>query len=142
MPWRWLLAGGVGLALTLFFNWLGFCWLGATVFGTDALYDGSAAIVTLALPALLGGIGLGLTAREAGLNVAAATFALFCAAGFLHPFWRIPAVSPASAHSGAMHYFLQSPLVVLAFGTLGAWAASQFATGRWTLADEQPISPT
>ena len=57
------------------------------------------------------------------------------------PFWHIPPVSAESAHSGGMHYFLYNPLVALAFGSLGAWTASQFATGKWTLTDPEPVMP-
>ena len=138
---RRLLAGATGIVLTLLLNALGVWWVGANVFHTDADYDGGAAFLTLLLPALFGGLPVGFLAKEAGLNVAAAAFGLFCLVGFLHPFWRIPPVSPESVHSGAMHYFLYNPLVVLAFGSLGAWLASQFAVGKWTLADEQPVSP-
>jgi len=138
---RWLLAAVAGVGLTLLLNRLGVWWLGATDFASDSFYDGCAAFLTLTLPAFLAGLVVGFLAREQGLNVAALTFALFCAAGFVHPFWRIPPVSPESAHSGGMHYFLYNPLVALAFAALGAWLASQFATGKWTLADEQPVSP-
>ena len=130
-----------GVILTLLFNRVGVWWLGATVFISDSFYDGCAAFLTLTLPAFLAGLVVGFIAREQALNVAALAFVLFCAFGFVHPFWRIPPVSPESAHSGGMHYFLHSPLVVLAFGSLGAWAASQLATGKWTLADPQPVSP-
>ncbi len=141
-PWaRWLLAAVAGVGLTLLLNRLGVWWLGATDFASDSFYDGCAAFLTLTLPAFLAGLVVGFLAREQGLNVAALTFALFCAAGFVRPFWRIPPVSPESAHSGGMHYFLYSPLVALAFAALGAWLASQFATGKWTLADPQPVSP-
>ena len=138
---RWLLAAVAGVGLTLLLNRLGVWWLGATDFASDSFYDGCAAFLTLTLPAFLAGLVVGFLAREQGLNVAALTFALFCAAGFVRPFWRIPPVSPESAHSGGMHYFLYSPLVALAFAALGAWLASQFATGKWTLADPQPVSP-
>jgi len=141
-PWvRWLLAAVAGVGLTLLLNRIGVWWLGATDFSSDSFYDGCAAFLTLSLPAFLAGLAVGFLAREQGLNVAALTFALFCAVGFVRPFWRIPPVSPESAHSGGMHYFLYNPLVALAFAALGAWLASQFATGKWTLADEQPVSP-
>jgi hypothetical protein len=113
---RWLFAGTLGIALTLLLNVVGIWWLGAT-------------------------LSIGFLTRGAALNVAVVSFGLFCAVGFVHPLWRIPPVSPESAHSGGMHYFLHSPLVALAFGTLGAWLAAQFSTGKWTLADEQPVSP-
>ena len=137
----WALAGASGIALTLLLNAASVAWLNATIFETDALYDGSAVLGTLLLPSLLGGLPIGVLARRQGLNVAAATFGLFCLIGFAHSFWRIPLVSPEAAHSGLIHYFLYSPLVALAFGTLGAWAASQFSTGAWKLADAEPVSP-
>jgi hypothetical protein len=140
-PVVWLLAGAAGIASTLLLNALGIAWLGATVFQSNALYDGSAAFVTLLLPSLFGGLPIGFLARQHSLNVAAAAFGLFCVIGFVHPFWRIPLVSPEAVHSGAIHYFLHSPLVALAFGSLGAWVASQFSTGAWTLADPEPVRP-
>ena len=141
-PLLWVIAGASGLALTLLLNALGVAWLNGTVFESDALYDGSAALLTLLLPSLFGGLPIGFLARAQGLNVAAVTFGLFCTVGFVYPFWRIPLVSPEAVHSGAIHYFLYSPLVVLAFGTLGAWVASQFSTGTWKLADAEPVLPS
>lgn len=138
---RWGAAGAAGVALTLLLNVLGVAWLNGTVFESDALYDGSASLLTLLLPSLFGGLPIGFLARAQGLNVAAGTFGLFCMAGFVHPFWRIPLVSPEAVHSGAIHYFLYSPLVALAFGTLGAWVASQFAVGAWKMADAEPVLP-
>ena len=140
-PLLWLVAGLSGLVLTLLLNRLGVLWLDATIFQSDALYDGSAVFGTLLLPSLLGGLPIGFLARKSGLNVAAVTFGLFCVVGFVHPFWRIPLVSPEAVHSGAIHYFLHSPLVALAFGSLGAWVASQFSTGAWKLADAEPVLP-
>ena len=135
---RLFLAAFCGLAVTLATNALGALWLGATLFESDAFHDGFAAIVTLAFPAFLGGLILGLIARASALPVAAAAFALFCIAGFLRPLWRIP---PVSQHTPMMHFFLFSPLIALAFGALGGWLGGQFATGRFTLADRQPITP-
>lgn len=140
-PVRLFLAAFAGVTLTLLLNRVGVWWLGATLFTSDSFYDGCAAILTLALPAFLAGLVVGFLAREQGLNVSAIAFILFCARGFVRPFWRIPPVSPESVHSGGMHYFLYNPLVALAFAALGAWLASQFATGKWTLADPQPVSP-
>ena len=137
-PPRLLLAGLLGLTLTLAGNAVAVIWMRATLWDSDAFRDGFAAIVTLAFPSFLGGLALGLFARAQALNVAAATFALFCAVGLLHPFWRIPEVS---RHTPLMHYFLFSPLVALAFGALGGWIGGQFATGRFTLADKQPYTP-
>ena len=138
---RRVLAGLLGVCLTLLLNLASTWWLRETIFEADAFYDGSAALLTLAIPALFGGIALGFAAREDGFSVAAVSFALFCLVGFLHPFWRIPPVTSHSAHSGGMHYFLYSPLVALAFASLGAWGASQLATGKWTLKDAAPMVP-
>ncbi len=138
---RRILAGVLGVSVTLLLNLISTWWLRETIFEVPSFSDGSAALLTLALPALFGGLAIGFAAREDGLNVAAVTFVLFCAAGFAHPFWRIPPVSEQSARSGAMHYFLYSPLVALAFAALGAWGASQMATGKWTLKDAAPVIP-
>lgn len=138
-----LIAGGiVGLAITLGVNMVGIAWMRASQFAGNATYDGYALFLTLAIPALLGGIAIGLIAGRQGLHVAAIAFVLFCGVGFVRPFWAIPLVSPQSAHSGMMHYFLYDPLVALAFAALGAWGASQFAVGNWTLTDREPIDPS
>ena len=108
-PVRLFLAALAGVALTLLLNRVGVWWLGANDFSSDAFYDVCAAFLTLTLPPFLAGLAVGFVAREQGLNVAALTFAGFCAVGFVHPFWRIPPVSPESAHSGGMHYFLIQP---------------------------------
>ena len=140
---RLLAAGLAGVAVTLVANSLSVIWLGATVFATNAFYDGCALFLTLAIPSLLGGAVLGGLARGWGLQTAAGTFLIFCLVGLVwRPFWRIPLVSPQSVHSGLMHYFLYNPLVALTFGALGAWVASQFATGRFSLADREPILPS
>jgi hypothetical protein len=141
-PLRLILAGVCGIAVTLLVNAGGIWWLRGSDFATNAFYDGSALFLTLAIPALLGGLLLGWIAREAALNTAAITFALFCVVGFLHPFWRIPPVTVESAHSGLLHYFLYIPLTALAFGALGAWLAGQFAVGRWTVSDREPVAPS
>lgn len=140
-PVRWLLAAALGLLVFLALNRLDGLWLGATVFTSDAFYDGFAALATLVMPAFCAGLVVGFFTRHEALTAGAILFALFCIVGFVHPFWRIPEVSPHSAHSGGMHYFLYNPLVALAFGTLGAWVAGQFATGRWTLTDPEPVQP-
>ncbi len=139
IPLRYMLAAIAGIALTLIVNLIGVWWVRATEFEQDSFYDGSAALLTLVIPALLGGLLIGCIARGASLNLAGITFVLFCIAGFIHPFWRIPLVSPHSAHSGAMHYFLYNPIVALAFGALGGWLGGQFATGRFVLADRGPV---
>lgn len=138
---RRILAGVLGVTVTLLLNLVSAWWLRETIFESPSFYDGSAALLTLTLPALFGGLVIGFAAPEDALSVAAVTFALFCAAGFVHPFWRIPPVSEQLARSGVMHYFLYSPLVALAFAALGAWGASQMATGKWTLKDAAPVVP-
>ncbi len=135
-------AGALGLAVFFAVNAAGVWWLRATEFASDAFYDGCAALLTLVLPALVGGAASGLIARGAGLFVAVGTFALFCVVGFLHPLWRIPLVSPHSVRSGLMHYLLYNPLPALAFGALGGWLGAQFSTGRFSLADSKPILPS
>ena len=90
----------VGIVLTLAANAIAMVWMQATLFDGDAFHDGYAAILTLAFPAFLGGLALGLIARASALNVASVAGLLFCVLGFLHPFWRVPAVSrhtPADA---------------------------------------------
>lgn len=140
---RLLAAALAGVAVTLVVNLLGVLWLGAAIFATDSFYDGCAMFLTLVIPSLAGGAVLGALAREWGLQTAAGTFLIFCLVGLLwHPFWRIPLVSPLSVHSGLMHYFLYNPLVALAFGALAAWVASQFAAGKFVLADREPILPS
>ena len=140
-PLRWLVSGLLAFGLTAGISRLGLWWLGATLFTSEAYYDACAALLTLALPAFCAGLAIGLVARRDALTASACAFALFCVAGFVHPFWSVPPVSPHSAHSGGMHYFLHSPLVALAFGTLGAWLAGQFASGQWALADREPVQP-
>ncbi len=140
-PVHWLLAAALGLGVLLAGNRLGLWWLGATLFTADSYYDACAALLTLTLPAFGAGLVIGVLTRRDALTAGAVFFALFCVAGFVHPFWQVPEVSPHSAHSGGMHYFLHSPLVALAFGTLGAWGAGQFATGQWTLTDPEPVEP-
>ena len=136
-------AGAVALGLTLFFavNAIGCWWLRASVFASDAFYDGCVAILTLALPAFVGGLAIGLVAGARGVRVSLAAFAVLGIGSIFHPVWRVPLVSPHSAHSGAMHYFLHNPIVALTFGALGAWLMSQFVTGRFRLADAQPVLP-
>lgn len=131
------------LALLLFWtaNGIGVWWLGATEFASDAFYDGCAGIVTLALPSLLAGLIVGWGVRDRALLVAATTFGTLGVVGLLFPLWRVPLVSPHSAHSGAMHYLLHNPIVPVTFGMLGTWAAEQFQLGRWTLADKTPTLP-
>jgi len=127
------------LTVTLLGNWLGVAWLRGTVFASDSFYDGSAALVTLTLPALIGGLLAGWIGRERGISLATIAFAVFSVIGVLHPFWQIPLVSPESHANRVMHFFLYSPAVTLGFGTLGGWLGGQFATGKFTLADRKPL---
>ncbi len=136
--WTALVAG-----LLVFFavNALGVWWLRGSVFSSNAFYDGWAACLTLALPAFLGGLCVGFVAARRRIVIALIAFSWVALETFVRPLWHIPPVSPQSAHSGAMHYFLHSPLCLLSFGLLGAWLAEQFALGRFTLADRTPVTP-
>lgn len=138
---RLLLAVTLGVALFFAVNAFGGWWLRATVFASDAFYDGCAAILTLALPAFIGGLAIGFLTGARGVAVSLAVFAGVGAISLMHPLWRVPLVSPHSVHSGAMHYFLHNPIVALTFGAAGAWLAAQFVLGRFRLADAQPITP-
>ena len=135
------LAVAAGLAVTLLANAVGVYWVSNAVLADAGSYDGWAAILTLALPSLLGGVALGLVARAPGMNLAAVTYALFGLAGLLLPLWRVPLVSPQAAHSGLMHFWLHSFAVPLGLGTLGGWLGSQFSTGKFALADREPVVP-
>ena len=133
---RLLGAGLLGLLLFFAANRVAVWWLGATAFSEDSFYDGCCGVLTLAAPALLGGFVLGLLARGQGLNVAAAAFLLVCLAGFLHPVWRVP---PVSAHAP------DALLLVQPAGRIGVrcarrLAGGQFATGKFTLADREPVT--
>ncbi len=130
-----------GLLVFFAANALGVWWLRGSQFSSNAFYDGWAAGLTLALPAFLGGLCVGFVAPERRIVVALLAFAWVALRAFIRPLWQIPLVSPQSVHSGAMHYFLRSPLCLLSFALLGAWLAEQFALGRFTLADKTPVSP-
>lgn len=136
---RDILAALVGLAVTIGVNILGVAWVRGTDFTDPAFADGWAALLTLFAPSLLGGLLLGLMAKQRAVPVAAAAFGLFCVLGLVHPFWQIPRVSPQMAHNRLMHFLLYVPFVALAAGAGGAWVGEQFATGKWTLADRQPV---
>ena len=122
-------------------NALGVWWLRGSQFSSNAFYDGWAACLTLALPAFLAGLTLGFLSPSQRVTLAASVFAILMLANPLRIPWQVPLVSPQSAHSGAMHYFLHSPLCLLTFALLGAWLAEQFALGRFTLADKTPVLP-
>jgi len=135
--------GAVAAGLSVFYaaNILTIKWLRGSEFSSNAFYDGFAAGLTLALPAFLGGLCLGFVAAYRRVLLALAVFGMLGLADRAQPTWSIPVVSPQSAHSGAMHYFLHSPLCLLSFGLLGAWLAEQFALGRFTLTDKTPMTP-
>lgn len=122
-------------------NALDVWWLRGSQFSSNAFYDGWAACLTLALPAFLAGLALGFLCASQRVTLAIYVFLILMLANVSHPRWQIPLVSPQSAHSGAMHYFLHSPPCLLAFGLLGAWLAEQFALGRFRLADDTPVTP-
>jgi len=122
-------------------NMLGIKWLRGSEFSSPAFYDGFAAFLTLALPAFLAGLTLGFLIPERRVLLAWPVFGMLAVVSLAHPLWHIPPVSPQSAHSGAMHYFLHSPFCLFTFGLLGAWLAEQFALGRFKLADDTPVSP-
>jgi hypothetical protein len=147
-PGRLVLAAAVGIAVMLAANVVAVSVLRhatpgdpATdaVSGYDSFYDACAAVFTLAVPSFLGGLAIGAIARGAAFKVSAVAFMLMAIAGLLHPFWQTPSVSPFVAHSGGMWYMLHSPFVVIAFGATGGWIAGEFAQGRFTLADREPV---
>lgn len=112
--------------------------LGGSEQAYDSFYDGCVALLTLAVPSFLGGL---LMSRVVGTSASRASliaFGIAAVIGLIHPFWQVPIVSAHSAHSPFMAYMLRSPLVILAFGTLGGWLGGEFASGRFTLADREP----
>lgn len=144
-PWLYSLrrwgAAATGMLVLLAVNRAGVWWLCGSQFSTNAFYDGWAACLTLALPAFLGGLCLSFIAPARRIMLAFIVFGMLSLMGSADHWLQVPLVSPQSAHSGAMHYFLHSPLCLLTFGLLGAWLAEQFALGRFTLADKTPVTP-
>jgi hypothetical protein len=143
---RFVLAAIVAVVVAIAANRIGAAWIGNADFEDNAFHDGFAALLTQAIPALLGGAVAGAIARESGLYAALAAFALAAVAqiilGAAHTsLWHVPLVAPQSAHSRGLHYMLHNPIVPVAFGTLGGWLAGQFATGKFTLADREPVRP-
>jgi len=135
--------GAIAAGPFVFFvlNALGIKWLRGSEFSSNAFYDGFAAFLTLALPAFLSGLCVGFVASTGRGTVAFVVFGSLSLASINGPRWQVPLVSPQSAHSGAMHYFLHNPLCLFTFGLLGAWLAEQFALGRFRLADDTPVTP-
>ncbi len=102
-------------------------------------HDGCALLLTLAIPALVGGGCGGLVARADGYYAAALAFVFWSAAGAFRPFWVIPVVAPQAEHSSLLHFFLYNPLPTLPFGAFGGWLAGQFSSGKFSLNDAEPV---
>lgn len=145
-PWLYSLRrwGAVATGILVFFavNKAGVWWLSGSQFSSSAFYDGWAACLTLALPAFLGGLCLSFIAPARRIMLAFIVFGMLSLMGSADHWLQVPLVSPQSAHSSAMHYFLHSPLCLISFALLGAWLAEQFALGRFTLADRTPVPPS
>lgn len=144
-PWLYSLRrwGAATTGMLVFFavNRAGVWWLRGSQFSSSSFYDGWAACLTLALPAFLGGLCLSFIAPARRIMLAFIVFGMLSLMGSADHWWQVPLVSPQSAHSGGMHYFLHSPFCPLSFGLLGAWLAEQFALGRFRLADDTPVTP-
>lgn len=145
---RRFLAGVFALAVIVVANWISFVILRSADTGGvdpdsapsfDSFYDGCIAVTTLALPAFLGGLAIAYVVRARATNVALPTFAIATLVGCVRPYWHVAMVAPEAVHSALMHYMIHSPLVILAFGWLGAWLGGEFASGRFTFADRVPI---
>lgn len=106
--------------------------------GYESFYDGSVALLTLAIPSFLGGLLISKIAGASAARVSQCAFAIAAVVGLVHRFWQVPMVTAHSAHSAFMFYMLRNPLVILAFGSLGGWLGGEFASGRFTLADREP----
>jgi hypothetical protein len=138
---RLLVAAAAALATTAAGNAVTVAWLRGTDFDSNAFYDGCCALLTLVIPSLAGGTVAAVIARAQFGPASFLAFLLFSVAGLIHPFWQIPRVSPQSAHSLGMHYFLYNPLVTLPFGMASAWITGQLITGKWRLEDDKPVLP-
>jgi len=143
-------AGAVGLIVLLVLNFAVYRFLNPMSVGSETLgdqagyesfYDGSVALFTLAVPAFLGGMLMSKIVGASASKASLIAFGIAAVVGLIHPFWQIPMVSPHSAHSPFMAYMVRSPLVILAFGSLGGWLGGEFASGRFTLADREPVVP-
>lgn len=138
MRLRFILGTVVAFAAAYGINRLAALAIANMIFQDPALYDGSIGFFAQVVPAFAGGLLAGLIGKKYGMQAAAAAFAIWLAFGALHPFWRILPVTQASAHSLGLYFLVRSPVVALAFGTLGGWLGAQFSTGRFTLADSKP----
>ena len=148
-PRKSVLAGVAGMAVLLILNFAVYKFLSPMSIGSeqlgdergyDSFYNGSVALLTLALPSFLGGLIMARIVGESSSKVSQITFAVAALIGLIHPYWRIPMVTEHMAHSPFMAYMLKNPLVILAFGSLGGWLGGEFASGRFTLADREPLN--
>lgn len=141
---RFLVAVILAFTATMLFNRLATLYIGKMDYSPDdldssAFRDGCALVMTLALPALLGGGMAGMVARSDGYYAAAVAFVIWCAAGLFIQFWGIPIVGYRSAHDRLLHFFIYNPLATLPFGAAGGWLVGQFSSGRFTLNDINPV---
>lgn len=135
-------ASAIAGAATFFAaNALGVAWVRGSEFSSGAFHDGFAAGLTLAVPAFASGLAVALLAPARRINIALILFGTLAVLGFFLPIWQVPLVSPQAVHSGALHYFLRSPLCLLSFALLGTWLGEQFATRRFSLSDTRPVLP-
>ena len=112
--------------------------LGGSEQAYDSFYDGYVALFTLAVPSFLGGLLISKIVGASASKASLIAFGIAAVVGLIHPFWQVPIVTAHSAHSPFMAYMVRSPLVILAFGSLGGWLGGEFASGRFTLADREP----
>lgn len=115
--------------------------LGSSEQAYSSFYDGSVALFTLAVPSFLGGLLMSKFVGASASRASLLAFGIAAVVGLIHPFWQVPIVTSHSARSPFMAYMVHSPLVILAFGSLGGWLGGEFASGRFTLADREPVSP-
>ena len=142
-----ILAAAAGIATLIALNFATFMFLNPMSIGSETLqdqrgyesfYDGSVALLTLAIPSFLGGLLISKFAGASAAKVSQCAFTVAAVVGLVHRFWQVPMVTAHSAHSAFMFYMLRNPLVILAFGSLGGWLGGEFASGRFTLADREP----
>ena len=134
-------AAALGIAVTWISNIFFVTFIGRMLFEDDALHDSAVAVFTLMAPGFLGGLAAGFAAPRSGMTAGILTGATMCLMAFVKPFWHTTPVTQNAAHSGLVHYFTLNPLTLLAFAALGGWLAGQFGTGRFTLADAEPVRP-
>jgi hypothetical protein len=147
--WKLVAAGAVGIAVTLAVNAFAAWFLQcadlqeAVDEGVSSayfsFYDGCVVLFTLVVPAFLGGLALASIARGEALKVSIAAFGAAAIVGLWHPYWQVRFVSPYAVHNRMVYYMLHNPIVIVAFGTFGAWLGGEFATGRFSLNDREPV---